>query len=357
MGGDVPDYYKALGVQKNAPEAEIKKAYRKLALKWHPDKNPGNNQAEEKFKEIAEAYATLSSDEKRRHYDQVRDAPPVRPAPPRQATPDENFQWWGRAPGEGPGDPFSRKPAPAPAEFYGADDATFYGGGVPRRQAPRRGSGGGGARHGGFVPQRFSLNEAFGLFDSLFGGHDPFSDFTDALGGPFAGRQDRHSGVRGGARMLSDSGGGMGGGSWDVKITKVKRPDGTVVVERTDARTGQTTRSSGSDSNRDRSSTYPSYEDDGRFTPPYPRASRPHDVFDSGHIPPSHGATMDSTGFFGKASERSRRSTPGSIRAMDAAGGAANGGGGIERGNWANAGAVASGGGGQRGAFINWSSN
>merc|ERR1719163_2174094 len=107
MASDVPDYYKALGVQKNAAEAEIKKAYRKMALKYHPDKNPGNKQAEERFKEIAEAYATLSDEGKRRHYDQVRDAPP-RPQPPRQATP-ENFQWWGKAAGEGPGDPFAKR--------------------------------------------------------------------------------------------------------------------------------------------------------------------------------------------------------------------------------------------------------
>lgn len=63
------DYYEVLGVSKNAEEAEIKKAYRKLALKYHPDKNPDNAEAEDKFKEAAEAYEVLSSSEKRAQYD------------------------------------------------------------------------------------------------------------------------------------------------------------------------------------------------------------------------------------------------------------------------------------------------
>lgn len=63
------DYYEILGVSKNADEGEIKKAYRKLALKYHPDKNPGDNEAEEKFKEAAEAYEVLSDSEKRSRYD------------------------------------------------------------------------------------------------------------------------------------------------------------------------------------------------------------------------------------------------------------------------------------------------
>lgn len=64
------DYYEVLGVSRNADAAEIKKAYRKLALQYHPDKNPGNKEAEEKFKEAAEAYDVLSNEEKRRRYDQ-----------------------------------------------------------------------------------------------------------------------------------------------------------------------------------------------------------------------------------------------------------------------------------------------
>ena len=64
------DYYKVLGVDKKASKDEIKKAYRKLAMKYHPDKNKDNKEAEEKFKEISEAYAVLSNDEKRKQYDQ-----------------------------------------------------------------------------------------------------------------------------------------------------------------------------------------------------------------------------------------------------------------------------------------------
>ena len=55
-----PDYYKTLGVGKNATDEEIKKAYRKLARQYHPDRNPGNKQAEEKFKEISQAHDVLS---------------------------------------------------------------------------------------------------------------------------------------------------------------------------------------------------------------------------------------------------------------------------------------------------------
>ena len=64
------DYYEVLGVSKSPDATEIKKAYRKLALKYHPDKNPGDKEAEEKFKEAAEAYDVLSNEEKKRRYDQ-----------------------------------------------------------------------------------------------------------------------------------------------------------------------------------------------------------------------------------------------------------------------------------------------
>jgi curved DNA-binding protein len=68
---DYKDYYKILGVSKNATQDEIKKAYRKLAKQYHPDKNQGNKEAEEKFKEISEAYEVLGNEENRKKYDEL----------------------------------------------------------------------------------------------------------------------------------------------------------------------------------------------------------------------------------------------------------------------------------------------
>ncbi|MBL0343502.1 MAG: molecular chaperone DnaJ [Bacteroidetes bacterium] len=64
------DYYEVLGIGRDAAEGDIKKAYRQMALKFHPDKNPGNKESEDKFKEAAEAYEVLGDSEKRRRYDQ-----------------------------------------------------------------------------------------------------------------------------------------------------------------------------------------------------------------------------------------------------------------------------------------------
>ena len=64
-----PDYYKILGVGKNASDEEIKKSYRKLARQYHPDRNPGDKKAEERFKDISQAHDVLSDPEKRKAYD------------------------------------------------------------------------------------------------------------------------------------------------------------------------------------------------------------------------------------------------------------------------------------------------
>ena len=70
MSTTTADYYEVLGVTKTASGEEIKKAYRKLAMQYHPDRNPDNKEAEEKFKEVNEAYEVLSDANKKARYDQ-----------------------------------------------------------------------------------------------------------------------------------------------------------------------------------------------------------------------------------------------------------------------------------------------
>ncbi len=124
MAENKRDYYEVLGLQKGAGSDEIKKAYRKLAMKYHPDRNPGDKAAEEKFKEVGEAYEVLSDDDKRARYDQFG-----------FAGVDPNY-------GAGQGNPYG-------AGFGGFGDfgdlgdifGSFFGGGATRssRNGPMRG--------------------------------------------------------------------------------------------------------------------------------------------------------------------------------------------------------------------------
>ncbi|MCT4585393.1 MAG: molecular chaperone DnaJ [Peptostreptococcaceae bacterium] len=117
------DYYEVLGVEKNANDREIKKAYRKMAMKYHPDKNEGNKESEEKFKEINEAYEVLSDSDKKARYDQFG-----------HAGVNNNGGFSG---GSGFDDIFG-------GGFSGFDDifSDFFGGGrrSQRRNGPKRGA-------------------------------------------------------------------------------------------------------------------------------------------------------------------------------------------------------------------------
>ena len=126
MADNKRDYYEVLGIEKGASAEDIKKAYRKLAMKYHPDRNPDNKEAEEKFKEAAEAYEILSDDEKRQKYDQFG-----------FAGVDPNY-------GAGQGGPFGGGFGGGFGDFGDLGDifGSFFGGGGSRRStanAPHRG--------------------------------------------------------------------------------------------------------------------------------------------------------------------------------------------------------------------------
>ncbi len=132
MAVDFKDYYKTLGVSKGADQKAIKQAYRKLARQYHPDVNPGDKAAEEKFKEINEAHEVLSDPEKRKKYDEMQDY----------------YQRYGRWPG---------------AETAGPAGA--------------RATGAGGFQGGNY--QYYTVSEED--LEDLFGGQSPFSDFFETF--------------------------------------------------------------------------------------------------------------------------------------------------------------------------------
>ena len=139
---DFKDYYKILGVEKTSSTDEIKKAYRKLAVKYHPDKNPGDKAAEEKFKEINEANEVLSDPEKRKKYDELSsNFNNYRQGGSRA----EDFDWsrWGNAKGSG----FASHTGGEEMFGNGGDFSDFFesifggsGGFQTRTKGPRKGS-------------------------------------------------------------------------------------------------------------------------------------------------------------------------------------------------------------------------
>ena len=110
------DFYEILGVSKTATPEEIKKAYRKVAIQFHPDKNPGNKEAEEKFKEAAEAYEILSDAEKKAHYDRYGHARPGSSYGGHNMNMEDIFSQFGDIFGGGGGSPFD--------SFFGGGGST-----------------------------------------------------------------------------------------------------------------------------------------------------------------------------------------------------------------------------------------
>lgn len=170
------DYYRILEVTKASSTAEIKKAYRRLALKWHPDKNPDNpDEANKKFKEISEAYEVLSDEKKRRVYDQYgREGLNERRGRPRQYQ-DEDMEFFGG------GFPFTfRDPEEVFREFFGGSPfGELFGAG---RRSHRSGG------HHDTVASMFSPMGGLGgfgfedMFSNLDGNGVSFTSFSSTFG-------------------------------------------------------------------------------------------------------------------------------------------------------------------------------
>lgn len=126
------DFYQVLGVSKDVSDAELKKTFRKLARKYHPDSNPGDSAAEAKFKEVSEAYEVLSDPEQRQEYDQIR---AMGPGGARFTSGGQGFEdvFGGMFGGGAPGAHYSYQGAPGGFE----DIFSMFGGGAPR--GPQRG--------------------------------------------------------------------------------------------------------------------------------------------------------------------------------------------------------------------------
>mmetsp|Transcript_29450 Transcript_29450/g.34127 ORF Transcript_29450/g.34127 Transcript_29450/m.34127 type:complete len:396 (+) Transcript_29450:140-1327(+) len=154
------DYYAILGCDRSASESELKKAYRKLAVKWHPDKNPDNDEATNNFQKISEAYATLSDEKKRKLYDQ-----------------------------------YGKQGADA------ADQMPDGAGGFP----------GGMNFNGGGHAAHMSQEEAQAFFSNMFGGSDPFGGMFGSGGGGTTGMHFSMGGMPGSMGGMSGSMGGMPG--------------------------------------------------------------------------------------------------------------------------------------------------
>lgn len=181
-----PDYYQVLQITRNASESEIKKAYRKMALKWHPDKNPDNKEeAEKRFKEISEAYEVLSDKEKRLVYDKYGKDGLLNNGPSTQ-----NFDFGGFDTGFHHGHFAFRNPEDVFREFFGGRDpfAEMFG------------------------SSSFPMFGNSGFGGGIFGGNDMFAD-------PFSGGSHPHQQQQRGTRSSRRASphdqllqhGGMGG--------------------------------------------------------------------------------------------------------------------------------------------------